>query len=108
MISTFPTTTSYEHIRLDDKGVPFIADSTMKVVELVMAQMAYGWSPEELHFQHPYLTMSQIHSALAYYWENKATLDADIERRLAYAEQSRLDAGVSPLAGRLREQGLLT
>jgi uncharacterized protein (DUF433 family) len=61
MSTTFPTTTSYEHIRLDDRGVPFIAGTTMKVVEVVMAQKAYGWSPEELHFQHPYLTMSQIH-----------------------------------------------
>jgi len=101
------TTTSYEHIYLDKKGVPTIAGTTMKVVELVMAQKAYGWSPEELHFQHPYLTMSQIHSALAYYWEHKDELDADIERRLAYAEQSRQEAGPSPLATRLREQGLL-
>jgi hypothetical protein len=33
--------------------------------------------------------MSQIHSALAYYWEHKELLDADMERRLAYAERSR-------------------
>ncbi|WP_420645055.1 DUF433 domain-containing protein [Candidatus Leptofilum sp.] len=71
MNETFPITTSYEHIRLDDEGVPHIVGTTMKVVELVMAQKAYGWSPEELHFQHPYLSMSQIHSALAYYWEHK-------------------------------------
>jgi uncharacterized protein (DUF433 family) len=107
MSATFPTTTSYEHIHLDDRGVPFIAGTTMKVVELVMAQKAYGWSPEELHFQHPYLAMSQIHSALAYYWEHKELLDADMERRLAYAEQSRQEAGPSPLATRLRDQGLL-
>jgi uncharacterized protein (DUF433 family) len=61
-------TTSYQHIRLDEKRVPHIACTTMKVVELVLAQRAYGWSPEELYFQHPYLTMSQINSALAYYW----------------------------------------
>jgi hypothetical protein len=79
----------------------------MKVVELVMAQKAHGWSPEELHFQHPYLTMSQIHSALAYYWEHKEALDADIQRRLEYAAGSRQDAGPSPLAIRLREQDLL-
>lgn len=106
MSASYPTTTSYEHIRLDDKGVPYVAGTTMKVIELVIAQRAYGWSPEELHFQHPYLTMSQIHSALAYYWEHKETLDADIERRLNYAEQSRQAAGSSPLATRLRDQGL--
>ncbi|MCI0577190.1 MAG: DUF433 domain-containing protein [Chloroflexi bacterium] len=107
MSAAFPTTTSYEHIHLDDKGVPHITGTTMKVVELVMAQKAYGWSPEELHFQHPYLSMSQIHSALAYYWEHKDELDADIERRREFAEKSRQEAGPSQLAARLRDQGLL-
>lgn len=107
MNATFPITTSYEHIRLDDEGIPHIVGTTMKVVELVMAQEAYGWSPEELHFQHPYLSMSQIHSALAYYWEHKEELDADIEERLNFAEQSRQEAGASPLATRLRNEGLL-
>jgi len=98
--------TSYEHIQLDDSGVPLVAGTTMKVVELVMAQKAYGWSPEELHFQHPYLTMSQIHSALAYYWEHKEVLDADIAHRSQFAEKSRQEDGLSPLAARLRTLGL--
>lgn len=106
-MSTPSTTTTYEHVQLDAEGVPFIANTTMKVVELVMAQMAYGWSPEELHFQHPYLTLGQIHSALAYYWDHKEWLDADIERRLQLADQARQEAGVSSLATRLRTQGLL-
>ena len=79
----------------------------MKVVELVMAQMAYGWSPEELHFQHPYLTMNQIHSALAYYWEHKEELDADIKRRLQFVEQTQSEAESSPLVAKLRSQGHL-
>jgi uncharacterized protein (DUF433 family) len=56
---------TYEHIQIGKDGVPFVAGTTMKVVELVMAQTAYGWSPEELHFQHPYLTLGQIHAVLA-------------------------------------------
>ena len=67
-MTTSSTPTAYEHIHPDEKGTAFIEGTTMKVVELVMAQKAYGWSPEEIHFQHPYLTMSQIHHALAYYW----------------------------------------
>ncbi|MBI4675683.1 MAG: DUF433 domain-containing protein [Chloroflexi bacterium] len=100
------TATIYEHLQIDATGVPFIAGTTMKVVELVMAQLAYGWSPEELHFQHPYLTLGQIHSALAYYWDHKAELDADIERRWQFAEESRRQAGPSPLSEKLRAQGL--
>lgn len=79
----------------------------MKVVELVEAQNAYGWSPEELHLNHRYLTMSQIHSALAYYWDHKVELDAEIERREQYAKQLEQQAGESPFAVRLRTQGLM-
>lgn len=99
--------TTYGHVHIGANGIPIIAGTTMKVVELVMAQMAYGWSPEELHFQHPYLTLGQIHSALAYYWDHKEELDADIERRWQYAEEARRKAGSSPLAARLHAQGLL-
>lgn len=101
------TSTTYKHVEIDANGIPIISGTTMKVVELVMAQMAYGWSPEELHFQHPYLTLGQIHSALAYYWDHKEELDADIERRWQYAEEARRKAGPSPLAAKLRTQGLL-
>jgi uncharacterized protein (DUF433 family) len=59
--------TTYEHIKLNKNGVPIIEGTNMKVVELVLEAKAYGWSPEELHFQHPYLSLGQIHSALAYY-----------------------------------------
>jgi hypothetical protein len=48
--------TRYEHVTLNKELVPSITGTTMKVVELVVEQQAYGWSPEELHFQHPYLT----------------------------------------------------
>ena len=98
------TTTTYEHVEIDSHGVPIIASTNMKVVELVMAHIAHGWSPEELHFQHPYLTLGQIHSALAYYWDHRAELDADIERRMQYAEEERRKSGASPLAEKIRER----
>jgi uncharacterized protein (DUF433 family) len=101
------TSTTYEHVQVDTDGTPIISGTTLKVVELVMAQMAYGWSPEELHFQHPYLTLGQIHSALAYYWDHQEELDADIERRWRYAEEARRQAGPSSLVARLRAQGLV-
>ena len=106
-MSTQELITIYEHVQIDAGGVPIIAGTNMKVVELVMAQLAHGWSPEELHFQHPYLSLGQIHSALAYYWDHKEELDADIERRRQYAEKTRREAGPSPLANKLRDQGLL-
>jgi hypothetical protein len=51
--------------------------------------------------------MSQIYSALAYYWEHKQEIDQDMRRRFEYAEKLRLDAGTSPLVTRLRQEGVL-
>ena len=94
--------TRYEHIILDARGVPRIAGTTMKVVELITAQAAYGWSPEELHFQFPHLSLGQIHSALAYYWDHRDDLDRDIARRNAAVERLRRQAANTPLRARLR------
>lgn len=92
----------YPHIDFDAQAQPVLAGTTLKVVELVMAQRAHGWSAEELHFQHPYLSLGQIHSALAYYWDHQSEMDAEIERRSRYAEQARQEAGPSPLLAKLR------
>ena len=104
---TLSTNTEYKYILLDDHQVPFIKGTSMKVVELVTSVQAYGWSPEELHFQYPHLSMSQIYSALAYYWEHKEKIDADMKRRFEYSEKLRLEAGESILAKRLRQEGLI-
>ena len=98
--------TRYDHILLDEDRVPMIAGTTMKVIELVLDHLAYGWSPEELHFQHPHLTMGQIHSALAYYWDHKAELDQDIERRLQFVDQVQQTTKPTPLAERLKAKRL--
>ncbi len=100
------TVTSYEHVVLDEKNVPIIAGTTMKVIELVVAKTAYGWSPEELYFQYPHLTMGQIHSALAYYWDHKEELDQDIQRREELVEQIKKQQGPSPFAARMKAKGL--
>jgi len=99
--------TRYEHIILGQDNAPIIAGTNMKVIELVLERIAYGWSAEELRFQHPYLTLGQIHSALAYYWDHQETLDQDIERRLQVVDQIQGSRGPSPLVARLKAKGLI-
>lgn len=99
--------TRYEHVVLDEMQTPIISGTTMKVIELVLDSRAYGWSPEELHFQHPHLTLGQIYSALAYYWDHQETLDQDIERRLEFVDQVQKSLPPSPLEARLKAKGLI-
>lgn len=94
------TETRYEHIVLDEAGTPLIAGTTMKVVELIAEQTAYGWSAAELHFQHPYLSLGQIHSALAYYWDHREELDRDIASRREHADELRRQVPRAPLHDR--------
>jgi uncharacterized protein (DUF433 family) len=100
------TATTYEHIVLRDQ-VPMIAGTSVKVIELVLDKLAYGWSPEEMHLQHPHLSLGQIHSALAYYWDHAEALDADIQRRLEEVERLSQRATPPPLLAKLRARGLL-
>lgn len=99
--------TTYEHIVINEAGAPLIEGTTTKVVELVLDVLAYGWSPDEMQFQHPHLTLGQIHSALAYYWDHKEELDRDIERRAERVEEIQREVGPSQLAEGLRAKGLL-
>jgi hypothetical protein len=76
----------------------------VKEIELALDKLAHGWSPEEMHFQHPHLSLAQIHTALAYYYDHQADLDAEIERRLAYANELAERSRESPLRKKLLKQ----
>lgn len=94
--------TAYQHIILDKTQTAYLAHTNTKVIELVLDKLAYGWSAAEIQHQHSHLTMGQIHSALAYYWDHQQELDAEIERRLASMEQIRLTTQPTALAKRLK------
>ena len=77
------------HISRDSHDVAWISGTTVKVIEIVADWLAHGSSPEEMHFQFPHLSLAQIHSALAYYYDHQAELEADIARRLEQVESLR-------------------
>jgi uncharacterized protein (DUF433 family) len=95
------------HIFLDDRGVAWIDDANVKVIEVVVDRVAWQWSPEAIHLQHPHLSLAQIHAALAYYYDHQAEFDARMAQDTQEVEALRAQAGESPIAKRLREAGLL-
>jgi uncharacterized protein (DUF433 family) len=99
--------TRYAHIVLDKNEVPIISGTTMKVIELVCAHFGYGWSPEELYFQFPYLTLGKIHSALAYYWDHRKEMDDVIDRQLKEIDEYRKATDNSHLIARLKAKRLI-
>ncbi len=82
MTATFAT-----QIEIDDRGVAWIAGTKVKVTEVVLDKIASGSSPEEIHFQHPNLSLAQIHGALTYYYENQDKVDEQIRRGLNESDE---------------------
>jgi uncharacterized protein (DUF433 family) len=96
------STVTPPHIHIDSRGVAWIDDSNIKVVEIVLDRLAHGWSPEEIHFQHPNLSLAQIHAALGYYYDHQSELDHDIARGLEQVRALEAEAGESPVGKRLK------
>ena len=98
---------STPHVRTDAHGVAWIDDTNVKVIEVVLDRMANGWSAEEIHLQHPGLSLAQIHAALAHYFDHQTQMDAEISQQSEHVHRIREQAGESPLAIRLKGRGLL-
>lgn len=86
--------TLYEHIVVDAHKEPVIAGTRIKVSQLVLDKIAYGWSAEEMLFQHPQFTLGQVYAALAYYADHQEEMDSLIEKQLDESRQ---------LASRIRQ-----
>lgn len=47
-------------IWLDKKGYAWIDDANVKVIDIALSHLAYGWSAEAIHEQHPHLSLAQM------------------------------------------------
>ena len=102
-----PETVAASHVWTDAAGRAWIDQTNVKVIEVVLDHLAYGWSPEEMHYQQPHLSLAQIHAALAYYFDHQADFDKQIEGSLQEAEKLAAKAKNSPMRHRLRRLGKL-
>jgi uncharacterized protein (DUF433 family) len=95
------------HIHRDADGRAWIDDTNVKVVEVVLDHIAYGWSADEIHVQHPHLSLGQIHAALSFYFDHQPEFDHLIEQSLERANARAAAAQDSPCRRRLRALGKL-
>lgn len=101
------TATETAHIRLDKKGVAWIDDSNVKVIEVVRDWLANNSTVEEMHFQYPHLSLAQIHASLAYYYDHHEKFEAQIKKELVEIEKQAAKSVDSPARRRLKLLGKL-
>jgi uncharacterized protein (DUF433 family) len=74
----------------------------IRVAQIAMDYLAYGWSVEEMCRQHPHLQQAEAHSAMAYYFDHRDEINAEIESEMADAEAARTSQVQPSVVTRLR------
>jgi uncharacterized protein (DUF433 family) len=90
------------HIQLDNNGAPWIDHTRVKVIEVAMDHIGYGWGAEEIHRQHPSLSLAQSHAALGFYYDHQEEFDKAIADRVARADKLAAADAQSPVRLKLR------
>jgi uncharacterized protein (DUF433 family) len=92
----------YKYVAINENGIPIIKPTKTKIEYIISERRAYKWGPQMQQEQHPYLVLSQIHSALSYYFDHKKEIEDDIKRRNEFVEEMRRKMGPSPLAEKIK------
>lgn len=72
-------------------GKPRVDGHRVTVADVAVWHERQGLSPDEIVDRHPGLTLSDVYAALAYYFENRERIDADIREGERLADQLRAD-----------------
>ena len=78
-------------------GKPRIDGHRIKVEHIAVCHERMGMSPDEIVNSHPTITLAQVHAALAYYYDHKVDIDAEIEEGERVVEQLTLKSPPSKL-----------
>lgn len=90
-------TLNYLHIeKPNDRPARLQRIPRIRVAQIVMDYLAYGWSVEEICRQHPYLTPAEAHAAMGYYFDHQEEIDQEIAQEWQQAQTSINQASRSP------------
>jgi uncharacterized protein (DUF433 family) len=79
----------------------------VRVAQIAMDYLGYGWSVDEMCRHHPYLTPAEAHAAMAYYFDHQAEIEAEIAAEVKEVDEAIARSSPSPLVLRLKAKGLL-
>lgn len=97
-----PTALHYPHILEETDRAPCLERwPRVRVAQIAMDHLGRAWSSEEIARQYPHLSLSEIHSALAYYFDHQEQIDREIREELRQADVNSSMARQSPLSIKL-------
>lgn len=101
-------TLSYPHIEKSDHQSAHLQRlPRIRIAQIVMDYIAYGWSVEEICRQHLYLTLAEAHAAMGYYFDHQEEIDQEIRQEWQQVQENMTQAAKSPFYIRMKATGLL-
>jgi uncharacterized protein (DUF433 family) len=98
----------YPHIeKLEGQPARLERVPRVRIAQIAMDYLEHGWSVDEMCRQHPYLSLSEAHAAMAYYFDHQDEIDREIAEEIDQVESEAKRAARSPIYLRLRSQGLI-
>jgi len=99
---------SYPHIeKLENQPARLQRLPRVRVAQIVMDYLAYGWSVEEICRQHLYLKPAEAHAAMGYYFDHQEEIDREITQEWEQVQTSVTQVAKSPFYTRMKARGLL-
>lgn len=96
------TTGAAYHVEMDSDGIARLPGTSVKVREIAEEHLAYGWSAEMIHDQHPDLPLPRIYAALAFFYEHEAEMLEEMRRASSMSAEVRIRTENPALQARLR------
>lgn len=102
------TVSAYPHI-VKQSGAPARLEShpRTRVAMIVMDYLGRGLGPEDMVRHYPYLTLAEVHAAMAYYHDHRAEIDAEIQDEIDQLNDTADANARSPIWQKLRANGVI-
>ncbi|HEY2883396.1 MAG TPA: DUF433 domain-containing protein [Pirellulales bacterium] len=71
-------------------GKPRIADSRIRVQDIVLLHDRVGLSADEIVDRYPHITLAGVYAALSYYFDHRGEIDGQIEEARKFVEEMKL------------------
>src|SRR5271154_257976 len=84
-------------------GKPCIAGSRIRVWDIAVLAQA-GQTPDEILAHFPSVTLSDVHAALAFYYDNRDAIDRQAAEDAQFVEELHKKLGPGPLEKKLADE----
>jgi uncharacterized protein (DUF433 family) len=83
------TSTGYAHIETADDGTPRLAGTRISVARIALDHIRGGEPPEAIASHYQGLTLGEVYSALAYYFDHRTEMEQRIAEDRGQLEEAK-------------------